>query len=700
MSNSNKKKIFLIFIICFVCLFVFSSDKSRDKLKKKDLPQKYQKWLDLVEYIITPTEREIFLKLRNNRDRDSFIEMFWKQRDPTKGTPENEFKEEHIRRFNYANKYFKYGTPKEGWRTDRGRIYIILGPPLDRNIVDTKGIYPMEIWEYYGKKREGLPNAFRVVFFKKHGIGEYKLYSPLSDGPASLFVRHIGEIDEANYFEVYKKLEKRNPIVAEAAITLIPGEIPADYRPSLRSPLVIADIMNYPKRQIKTTYATNFLEYKGIVEVDSTVNYIESKNMVEILKNPILDLNFVHIGIQPEKISVDYSDSRDKYYLNYTLNVSLKKEGSLIFQYSKNFPLYLSEEQMKNQLPRGLIITDCFPVIKGSYELNVLIQNSVNKEFSYFKKNIDTTNAYSSIPHIYGPVLSYQIEDIDRIFFSSFKIADKKISILPEGSFGLSDDINLFFCVDKANYEDEINCKVELKTKESYEEFSSEYKFNLSPDKNFQCFSKKLEKLSPAGYKLKIIVSGKNNIALDVKEKDFIVSPLAHVAHPLMVSKNLQDNKNFIFYNILARQYRNVGDEQKAEKYYEKAYNINSTFPELLKDYASFLVSKQQYERVFEIIEPLKTKEKYLFDYYAFKGKAYYYKGDFNKAIDNLLKANNIYDSDVSVLNFLGYSFLRAGDKQEAIKAFSASLKLNKNQKKVTAILENLKNKKTNKEEK
>jgi hypothetical protein len=77
--------------------------------KEENLSQKYKDWLKIVSYIILPQEKEIFLKLESDRDRDIFIEAFWKQRDPTPGTPENEFKEEHYRRFLYANEHFKEG---------------------------------------------------------------------------------------------------------------------------------------------------------------------------------------------------------------------------------------------------------------------------------------------------------------------------------------------------------------------------------------------------------------------------------------------------------------------------------------------------------------------------------------------------------------------------------------------------------------
>ena len=95
--KSCKFNILASLVLIFVfCLSLIASD----------LPERYRKWLDEeVVYLITPREKEVFLKLQTDRERDIFIEAFWKQRDPTPETPRNEFREEHYRRLNYANQY-------------------------------------------------------------------------------------------------------------------------------------------------------------------------------------------------------------------------------------------------------------------------------------------------------------------------------------------------------------------------------------------------------------------------------------------------------------------------------------------------------------------------------------------------------------------------------------------------------------------
>ena len=119
--------------------------KANAKALKQELGKTYRKWLDEdVRWIITDEERAAFKQLSNDEERDNFIEAFWARRDPTPDTPENEYKEEHYRRIAYANEHFAAGIP--GWKTDRGRMYIMYGPADEIESHPSGGSYqrPME----------------------------------------------------------------------------------------------------------------------------------------------------------------------------------------------------------------------------------------------------------------------------------------------------------------------------------------------------------------------------------------------------------------------------------------------------------------------------------------------------------------------------------------------------------------------------
>jgi len=179
--------------------------EQKQKMKKtlKELDTPYRKWLDEdVVYIITPDERKAFLQLETNEEREQFIEQFWLRRSSNPDLPDNDFKEEHYRRIAYANEHFASGIP--GWKTDRGRIYIIWGPPDEIESHPTGGTwdrpmdqgggttttYPWETWRY--RYLEGIQENVILEFVDPSSTGEYHLTMDPSEKDALLHVPGAG----------------------------------------------------------------------------------------------------------------------------------------------------------------------------------------------------------------------------------------------------------------------------------------------------------------------------------------------------------------------------------------------------------------------------------------------------------------------------------------------------------------------------
>jgi GWxTD domain-containing protein len=671
--------------------------KPTKRLKVKDLDKKYRDWLDLVHYIISPLEKSTFMRLTNNRDRDSFLNLFWKLRDPTEGTPENEYRQEHIKRFSHANKYFGYATPLPGWKTDRGRMYILLGPPISENEVFKGELYPVLIWDYYGGPAIGLPTAFHVAFYKKSGVGEYRLYIPTIDGPAALLKTSLAQVNPTDYAGLYKKIHEIEPAVAEICLSLIPGENLSSLSPSLQAPLLIARIYELPTRKLNTSYARHFLNYKGVVETSVMTDYISLRADLYVLKEPILDLNFVHFALRPDRISVGHSPETDQYYFNYNLIVVLKKGEDVVMEYTKNFPFYYTKEELEERISHGVIITDYFPVIEGDYKLITVLQNSVNKEVSYFEKDIRTAAPTSSPARVFGPLVSYQSNTTKKAGFAAFTIMGTTIKIDPKHTFGLNETLYSTIYVDKGTYKKNIRAQMEVVSQDENRPYTKTYSFPLPQGKKFHGFTQPLEKLKYGNYALKAKILGEGDIVLETQEKNFMVSPFSHVPHPPSASKILKNENHFLFYMMLANQYENIKNTGKAGQYFEKALALNPSYSPLVKAYAASLLKQKNYDRVLAIVENIKTGEKDAFDYYALKGKALYYKEQYREAVGALLEANKIYDSDVTVLNTLGFSFIRLGNIEEAKRALSASLVINQYQKNIVEIIERLKQNEKNK---
>jgi GWxTD domain-containing protein len=176
--------------------------KGEQKLSK-ELGPAYTDWLrNVVPEIMTDEERRAFLELSTNEERDQYIEIFWERRNPNRDSPENTFKEEHYRRLAYADEHFASGIP--GRKTDRGRIYIIWGPPdeieshpaggtYDRPLEQGGGsstAYSWELWRY--RHLEDVGENIEIEFVDPSGSGEYHMTMDLCEKDALAHVPGAG----------------------------------------------------------------------------------------------------------------------------------------------------------------------------------------------------------------------------------------------------------------------------------------------------------------------------------------------------------------------------------------------------------------------------------------------------------------------------------------------------------------------------
>jgi GWxTD domain-containing protein len=200
-----------------------------------------------VSIVLSEVEKKAFSQLKTDPERARFIERFWASRDPKPDTLHNEFLEEFDRRVSRANDLFGGDTSLEGWQTERGRYYVLLGAPSSRAQFKTSGqVRPAELWFYSGRREyPQLPSFFSLLFYQREEIGDYRQYSPFLDQPQSLVKGTIrGNAD------AYRILMGINADLARASMSLIPGE-PVDltsFAPSMTSDAILAQINQIPKR--------------------------------------------------------------------------------------------------------------------------------------------------------------------------------------------------------------------------------------------------------------------------------------------------------------------------------------------------------------------------------------------------------------------------------------------------------------------
>lgn len=197
-------------VLAGTSLFGFAQDqkKSQDPMDKPrnvkpELKKAYKDWLEKdVTYVITDEERKAFKKLATDDERERFIEEFWRRRDPDPDTDENEFKEEYYERIAYANEHFASGIP--GWKSDRGRIWIMYGKPDERETHPSGGnydrpsyegggnttTYPFETWFY--RYLAGVGSGVEIEFVDPTGSGEYRIARSPDEKDALLHVPGAG----------------------------------------------------------------------------------------------------------------------------------------------------------------------------------------------------------------------------------------------------------------------------------------------------------------------------------------------------------------------------------------------------------------------------------------------------------------------------------------------------------------------------
>jgi len=197
-------------VLAGTSLFGFAQDraKSQDPMDKPrnvkpELKKAYKDWLEKdVTYVITDEERKAFKKLETDDERERFIEEFWRRRDPDPDTDENEFKEEYYERIAYANEHFASGIP--GWKSDRGRIWIMYGKPDERETHPSGGnydrpsyegggsttTYPFEIWFY--RYLAGVGSGVEIEFVDPTGSGEYRIARSPDEKDAMLNIPGAG----------------------------------------------------------------------------------------------------------------------------------------------------------------------------------------------------------------------------------------------------------------------------------------------------------------------------------------------------------------------------------------------------------------------------------------------------------------------------------------------------------------------------
>ena len=653
------------------------------------LPGGARTWLEEeVVYIITPKERDVFLKLGSDRERDIFIEAFWKQRDPTPGTPKNEFREEHYRRIGYANRMLGRGTPTPGWKTDRGRIYILLGEAKSIEQFDTvTNVHPTEIWSYLGDPALGLPTVFNVIFFKEHGTGDYIFFSPTQHGPQALLTSMVGNYrDERAAFEELKKLA---PNLAYQTLSLIPGERNTPGSLSLASNTLIANIYALPRKTVKDSYADAILKYKDFVEVDYTANYFESEGQVWVVRAPSGFFE-VHYAVEPKKISVE--DAGDRFDARFQLNGRVTDaSGRTIFQFDKPFTFGIDKEEGR-KASMNVSIQDAFPIIPGRYTLDLLLKNVASREFTSLTAKIEVPAGVPA-PAL-GPILlgygaTRNPGSGER---APFAIGGTQVLSVAQKVFSQAETLSM--AVQALDLTDALRAEGRLKFtffKEDTESSSLERALKDLAAGDLAVLDQPLSALAPGYYKVRVELLDGKGARFDAKSADFELSTRPSIPRPMVVSAVAPAFGREDYLYATGLELMNSGDLKGASSRLAEAYALKPGRPDLAAAYGLCLVNAQDFGRAKEVLGPLVAGGQGTSEVLAGLGRAHHALGEFGEAAVRYREYLERFGANIEIMNLLGTCYFKMGNREEALKAWEKSLELSPDQPQIRKLVDEIK---------
>src|SRR6266849_2072420 len=422
--------------------------EQRRKIKKtlKELETPYKQWLNEdVVYIISPEERQAFLQLETNEEREQFIEQFWLRRSSNPDLPDNDFKEEHYRRIAYANEHYASGIP--GWKTDRGRMYIMWGPAdeidshptggtYDRPMEEGGGstsTYPWETWRW--RYLEGIGENIILEFVDPSGSGEYHLTMDPSEKDALLHVPGAGlslmesmgmstkadrftrsdgtnlpktmggqpaSMDEFNRLELYAKVNKPPEVKFKDLEAVVTSRIVRD--------------------QVHFTWRTDYLKV-----TNDTV------------------LVPVTVQIPNGQLSFQSKDGIHSATLNIFGRVSTLT-GRVVQTFedpvSKDFPDSLYQQSLKLQS----IYQKAIPLRPGLYRLDLVIKDVQSGNIGVVNSRLQVPRYEDDKLEASSLILADQIEHVPakQIGSGQFVLGSSKVRPRLEGDFTTADKLGIY----------------------------------------------------------------------------------------------------------------------------------------------------------------------------------------------------------------------------------------------------------------
>ncbi len=641
------------------------------------LPADARGWLqDEVAYIITDREREVFLALETSDERKAFINAFWRKRDPIPATPENELKDEHYRRLEHADQKFREIASRPGRKTDRGRMYVILGEPRNIERFDNNNqVFTTELWFYDGDTSKGLPPFFYLLFFKPQDVGQFRLYSPVLDTPGALLRGNAG----AETGRAVDVLYRVSPELARASLTF-DATAPVNRRdtsaPLLGTEVMLARIEESPKRAVRTDYVDGWLRYGKRVSADYSFNFVPSRSTFAVLLGPGgSHLLMYAVEIDFENFPVETDEARTKYYTTVDVSLEIRdREGALVLADDKESFVELSRSQMEAGSGSSFSYQDGLPLVPGDFNVSVILRNRVLHQYTVAERDVKVGPTRPALSDI---VLGFQIEEDPTTGnvggLKTFEAAGLRVHPATDGLFAIGDTAHVFFQVASAGADDRLHIVLLDGQRVVQEHDLSPTEFLTKPvDQRLN-----LSEMVGGNYIVRVALVSSERVLVE-KTATLTLSPRTAVPRPAFTARRSFDaDEPGMLAMTLGDQLWSLGRFDEARLKLEEAVAFdNPKLPMADWKLAGAYVRSREPERALALLLPLEQDFGDQYEVALGLGLAYYLQGELASASRFLERAAEIRPAGTSLLNALGDIYMRLGRSADARRVLERSLSL------------------------
>jgi GWxTD domain-containing protein len=698
-------------------LLVLCAGTATSQEREDMLPEPHRTWLkEEVVYIISKVEREAFLALSSEAERTSFVEVFWRKRDPNPSTPENEFKTEHYERLAYANEFFGRDTFRPGWQTDRGRYYILLGKPNSRRPLEaTDSIYPSELWFYNNPefKYQGLPPFFHLLFFRRDGHGELQLYSPLSDGPQKLLTGYHAPLNDFrdDVERAYNKLMTIDAEVAQASLSFRTdeGDTANFQNPAFGTLELLEDVANLPLYGVDTSYAERLDFERGNVESDYLFTYVPSFGVAYLMPGPGR-AHYFHWAIELDAESVGFvRDEETGAYTSVFVAsleiVPLADENRLVVDQRSESFLSLTEGESKTSLKLPFVYSGMTPIVPGDYKARVILRNRACpsrdesdcfKSYTLFETNLSVPEWTEENAALSDLILGYGSEAFaGEPLYRPFRFGGTEVFPNPRAVYAIGD--NVVAAAEVTNAPAGARVRYEI----SGPPEAPKSLVETTVDVAGLSAGPLVRELSLAGleggrFELVATLLDAAGNALDRRSTPFIVSPRTSIVRPGVRGTIAPPRPEVpgVVAMLLGEEFFRSGETEKARTQLELAIRENPQLAPAREQLASLLLTSGENDAVFEVLDPLVRNVKEAserFEVVSLLGRAHFNRKEFPQAIELLEKAITLRRPDPDLLNVLAIAHHQVGQDARAAELLERSLALNPEQAPVKELLSQLK---------